>query len=265
VNSDPTGLMFCDGSTCASLQYFEAHPTAGDSGGGGSSSGGSSSGGSSSGGGGYTPYYGTYAPPSYISPYYGGGYARPHPYVAAPRVAPRPPSIVNSLARLTSPACGLFQYRECFTASLGVSVVGGAQGSIAAVGSVTTRASATMRAGGSEGGQIMRVLRGNQTWQDIGRLGRSDTVDLAGKYVLGVGAALTAVGVYQQTGNAGEAAVDAAGDTAISWGAAEGGAWAGGEIGFAVGGPVGALVGAGVSLVASGAFNNVVGDVASWF
>jgi len=31
INSDPTGLMLCNGSTCASLQYFEKHPTAGDS------------------------------------------------------------------------------------------------------------------------------------------------------------------------------------------------------------------------------------------
>ena len=66
VNSDPTGLMLCNGSVCASLQYFEKHPTAGDtSGGGGSSSG---SGGGGGGGGGYSPYNPSYYPPAYYGP-----------------------------------------------------------------------------------------------------------------------------------------------------------------------------------------------------
>jgi RHS repeat-associated protein len=49
TNSDPSGQMLCDGDICASLQYFEHHPSVTDSGGGGGGSGGGGGG-----GGGYT-------------------------------------------------------------------------------------------------------------------------------------------------------------------------------------------------------------------
>lgn len=164
-------------------------------------------------------------------------------------------------------------YPECVDASVGIWSVGAAQGSAAAVGSFTSKASGMLRAGESRGGQIMNMLSRNTAWRNIGRFGRSGAVDMAGRFILGAGAALTAVGVYQETHNIGQSAVDAVGDTAIGWGATEVGAEAGGEIGLAVGGPVGGLVGAGVgalagaavSYVASGGFNRLVSDVASWF
>jgi uncharacterized protein YukE len=151
-------------------------------------------------------------------------------------------------------------------------VVGGGQGAIAGVGKATTEASALLRAGDSQGGQIMSLLSHNSTWQTLGELGRSDAVELGGRFLLGAGAVLTGIGVYQQTHNLGEAAVDAAGDTAIGWGAT----WAGTQVGMdaggtigsfigpegtLIGGGVGAVVGAGVGFFASGEFNHLMGDL----
>lgn len=170
-------------------------------------------------------------------------------------------------------------------------LAGGGQGALAGIGKATTNASALMRAGDSGGARTMALLRNNATWRELGQLGRSDAVDLAGKFLLGAGAVLTGIGVYQQTHNAGEAAVDAAGDTGISYYATTGGsalgraavtalsagtgAEDGGEAGAGIGsfvGPegtlvgagVGALIGAGVGFVASGGFNDVVHDVFGW-
>ena len=153
-------------------------------------------------------------------------------------------------------------------------IVGGVQGGVTGIGRATTRASALLRAGDPAGGRIMSLLSRNSTWQELGELGRSDAVELGGKFLLGVGGILTGIGVYQQTHNAGEAAVDAAGDTAISWGATLGGTEAGMDIGAAagtfvgpagtlIGGGVGAIVGAGVGFVVSGEFNHLVGDIFS--
>jgi uncharacterized protein YukE len=151
-------------------------------------------------------------------------------------------------------------------------IVGGGQGALAGVGSATTKASALLRAGDPAGGRVMSLLSRNSTWQELGELGRSDAVELGGKFLLGAGAVLTGIGVYQQTHNAGEAAVDAAGDTAISWGATwagtQGGMEAGATVGSFVGpegtiigGGVGAIVGAGVGFIASDGFNHLVGDI----
>jgi uncharacterized protein YukE len=148
------------------------------------------------------------------------------------------------------------------------SVVGAGQGGSAAIGALTTKASKLLREGDPEGAKIMSLLSHNSTWQELGELGRSDGVELGGKFLLGAGALLTAAGVYQQTHNAGEAATDAVGDTAIGWGTT----WAGTETGAAIGsvigpegtligGGVGALVGAGVGLFASGEFNHLMGDI----
>jgi uncharacterized protein YukE len=153
-------------------------------------------------------------------------------------------------------------------------IVGGVQGGVTGIGRATTRASALLRAGDPAGGRIMSLLSHNSTWQELGELGRSDAAELGGKFLLGVGGVLTGIGVYQQTHNAGEAAVDAAGDTAISWGATLGGTEAGMDIGAAagtfvgpagtlIGGGVGAIVGAGVGFVVSGEFNHLVGDIFS--
>ena len=153
-------------------------------------------------------------------------------------------------------------------------ITGGGQGAIAGVGSASTKASALLRAGDPQGGRVMSVLSRNSTWQELGELGRSDAVDLGGKFLLGAGTVLTGIGVYQQTHNVGEAAVDAAGDTAISWGATwagtQGGMELGGTIGSVVGpegtligGGVGAIVGAGVGFFASDGFNHVVSDIFS--
>jgi uncharacterized protein YukE len=153
-------------------------------------------------------------------------------------------------------------------------IVGGGQGALAGVGSATTKASALLRAGDPAGGRVLSLLSRNSTWQELGELGRSDAVDLGGDFLLGAGAVLTGIGVYQQTHNVGEAAVDAAGDTAISWGAT----WAGTQVGMEagatvgsfigpegtlIGGGVGAIVGAGVGFFASDGFNHLVGDIFS--
>lgn len=151
-------------------------------------------------------------------------------------------------------------------------IVGGGQGALAGAGSATTKASALLRAGDPAGARVMSLLSHNSTWQELGELGRSDAVDLGGKFLLGAGAVLTGIGVYQQTHNAGEAAADAVGDTAISWGATwagtEGGVEAGATVGSfigpegtIIGGGVGAVVGAGVGFIASGEFNHLMGDI----
>ena len=151
-------------------------------------------------------------------------------------------------------------------------ITGAGQGALGGVGSATTKASALLRAGDPQSARVMSMLSHNSTWQELGELGRSDAVDLAGKYLLGAGAVLTGIGVYQQTHNVGEAAVDAAGDTAISWGATwagtQGGMELGGTVGSIVGpegtligGGVGAIVGAGVGFFASDGFNHLVSDI----
>jgi uncharacterized protein YukE len=149
-------------------------------------------------------------------------------------------------------------------------IVGGVQGGLTGIGRATTRASALLRAGDPAGGRIMSLLSHNSTWQELGELGRGDAAELGGKFLLGVGGILTGIGVYQQTHNAGEAAVDAAGDTAISWGGTEMGMDIGlaagavvGPAGALVGGGVGAIVGAGAGFVVSGEFNHLVGDIFS--
>jgi uncharacterized protein YukE len=147
-------------------------------------------------------------------------------------------------------------------------IAGGIQGATNAVGNLTTKASQMLRDGDPEGARIMSLLSHNDTWQNLGALGRSGAVELGGKFLLGAGAVLTAVGVYQQTHNVGEAATDAVGDTAIGWGTT----WAGTETGAAIGsfigpegtligGGVGALVGAGVGFFASGEFNHLMSDI----
>ena len=151
-------------------------------------------------------------------------------------------------------------------------VTGVAQGGIAGVGKATTEASALLRAGDPQGGQIMSLLSRSSTWQTLGELGRSDAVELGGKFLLGAGAVLTGIGIYQQTHSPAQAAIDAAGDTAITWGATwagtQGGMEAGGTIGSFVGpegtligGGIGAVVGAGVGFFASGQFNHLVSDI----
>jgi uncharacterized protein YukE len=153
-------------------------------------------------------------------------------------------------------------------------IVGAGQGGLTGIGRATTKASALLRAGDPDGGRIMSLLSHNDTWQELGELGRSDAVELGGKFLLGVGGVLTGIGIYQQTHNVGEAAVDAAGDTAISWGATLAGTEGGAEIGMAagtfvgpvgtlIGGGVGAIVGAGVGFLASDGFNHLVGDIFS--
>ncbi len=151
-------------------------------------------------------------------------------------------------------------------------IAGGAQGGIAGVGKATSEASALLRAGDPAGGRILSLLSRNGTWQTLGELGRSDAVELGGKFLLGAGTVLTGIGVYQQTHSLPQAAVDAVGDTAISWGATwagtQGGMEAGGAVGSLVGpegtligGGIGAVVGAGVGFFGSGEFNHLVGDI----
>jgi hypothetical protein len=167
-------------------------------------------------------------------------------------------------------------------------VLGGAQGALSGVGKATTEASALMRAGDSGGAQTMALLRNNATWRELGQLGRSDATELAGKFLLGAGAVLTGIGVYQQTHSIPQAVIDAGADTGISYGLTVGGTAAGraaaaalsagagaedggaagaeagsfiGPEGTLVGAGVGALVGAGVGFVVSGEFNHLIGDL----
>jgi hypothetical protein len=114
----------------------------------------------------------------------------------------------------------------------------------------------------------MSLLSRNSTWQELGALGRSDATALGGKFLLGAGAVLTGIGVYQQTRSVPQAVVDATGDTAISWGATWGGTELGGTIGSFVGpegtligAGVGAIVGAGVGFFGSGEFNHLMSDL----
>lgn len=148
-------------------------------------------------------------------------------------------------------------------------ITGAGQGALAGVGAATTRASALLRAGDPQGGQLMSLLSRNSTWQELGELGRSGAADLAGNFLLGAGAVLTGIGVYQRTHNVGEAAVDAGVDTGISYGATWAGTQAGmmlgGEIGvwtgpagMLVGAGVGAVIGAGVGFFASGEVNHLI-------
>jgi uncharacterized protein YukE len=148
-------------------------------------------------------------------------------------------------------------------------VVGAGQGGAQAIGDLTTKASQLLRDGDPNGAKVLSLLSRYSTWQELGELGRSDAVDLGGKYLLGAGTVLTAIGVYQQTHNVGEAATDAVGDTAIGWGST----WAGTEggaaigtmiapgVGTLIGGGVGAIVGAGVGFFGSGEFNHLMGDL----
>jgi uncharacterized protein YukE len=151
-------------------------------------------------------------------------------------------------------------------------IAGAGQGLLNGVGAASTRASALLRAGDPQGGRIMSLLSRSSTWQELGELGRGDAVELGGKFLLGAGAVLTGVGVYQQTHNLPEAVTDAAGDTAISWGATWAGTQAGmeaggtigsfvGPEGTLIGGGVGAVVGAGVGFFASGEFNHLMSDL----
>lgn len=151
-------------------------------------------------------------------------------------------------------------------------IVGAGQGGIAGVGKATSEASSLLRAGDPEGGKIMSLLSRNSTWQTLGELGRSDAVDLGGKFLLGAGTILTGIGVYQQTHSLGQATVDAVGDTAISWTATAAGTEAGmdaggavgtlvGPAGTLIGGGIGAVVGAGVGFFGSGQFNHLVSDI----
>jgi len=256
TNSDPTGLMFmmdgggggCACSVPSRPSYYVP----------------------------YVPYYQYYVPP--VFHYYAQAYFRPAPPpVYHPAPTPPRPSILGWVGHRflddVNPGCGPVMHSACNAGSITSSVAGGAQGSVASVGNLTTKASAWMRAGESRGGQIMRALKTNSVWQEMGQLGRSDAFDMAGKTLMGVGAVFTFAGVYQQTHNVAQAGVTAVADTAIGWAAAEGGAELGGTIGMAVGGPVGALVGAGVGaavgavvgMVASGEVNRVINDVFSWF
>jgi len=148
-------------------------------------------------------------------------------------------------------------------------VVGAGQGGAQAIGDLTTKASQLLRDGDANGAKVLSLLSHNGTWQELGELGRSNAMDLGGKFLLGAGTVLTGIGVYQQTHNVGEAATDAVGDTAIGWGST----WAGTEggaaigtmiapgVGTLVGGGVGAVVGAGVGFFASGEFNHLMGDI----
>jgi uncharacterized protein YukE len=74
-------------------------------------------------------------------------------------------------------------------------ITGAGQGAFAGVGSATTKASALLRAGDSQGGRVMSLLSRNSAWQELGELGRSDAVGLAGKFLLGAGGVLTGIGV----------------------------------------------------------------------
>jgi hypothetical protein len=149
------------------------------------------------------------------------------------------------------------------------SIAGAGQGAISGMGKATTQASALLRAGDPQGARIMSLLSRNSTWQELGALGRSDATALGGKFLLGAGAVLTGIGVYQQTHSVPQAAVvDATGDTAISWGATWGGTELGGTIGSFVGpegtligAGVGAIVGAGVGFFGSGEFNHLMSDL----
>jgi uncharacterized protein YukE len=143
------------------------------------------------------------------------------------------------------------------------------QSALSAMGSITHNAGKLMAAGDSDSAKIMSLLSHNSTWQELGELGRSDAVDLGGKFLLGAGVVLTGISVYQQTHNAGEAATDAVGDAGISWATTWAGTEVGGEAGLAVGGPVGALigggvgavVGAGIGIIDSNGFNHLMGDI----
>jgi uncharacterized protein YukE len=141
--------------------------------------------------------------------------------------------------------------------------VGGAQG----IGDATSEAAKMMRLGDSNSAKIMSALSRSDALQDLGSLGRSGAVEYGGDFLMGAGAVLTAVGVYQKTHNPYEAGVDAAGDTAISWADTESGAIIGGGIGSLIG-PEGTVVGAGVGAIVGGvgsffesnAFNDLMSD-----
>jgi uncharacterized protein YukE len=154
-------------------------------------------------------------------------------------------------------------------------VAGGAQGGISGIGAATSRVGKLMAQGDSDAAKTMSLLSHNSTWQELGELGRGNAVDLGGKFLLGAGAILTGIGVYQQTHSIPQAVIDAGGDTAISYGATWAGTQAGMELGGGIGtfvgpegtligGGIGAIVGAGVGFFASDGFNDLVNDAFGW-
>jgi hypothetical protein len=124
----------------------------------------------------------------------------------------------------------------------------------------------------------MRALRNNTALRLLGKIGRSDVIEIAGKALTWAGIGIGAWQNYSSDrankdsigASLGESAVQTAGDAVISYADVAVGAETGFAIGTVLGGPagsligagVGAAVGAGVAFFESNAFNSGV-DTAS--
>ena len=276
--------MLCDGDTCASLQYFEHHPSAGNGGGGGSGGGGTSSSHYTYS---YTPYY--YDP------------------VWAPYYSPARPDIMRAAAVL-HPA---FDFGNLYA--------GGAIGVAQAYGSVAKSATSTAAdyfTSGWEAGDFGRLALGrfsvplmtrnaamatassamdgmlDHPWlgKAASYLDDSAALSVAGKVSVVAGFAIGTWDNYsadRASHSAAAATVDAVAQSAVTTGVSYAAVTTGLETGALVGsffGPAGTLIGAGVgaavgvvaTYLATGALNkavnstfnavsSVVGDVKSWF
>jgi len=286
TDSDPSGEMLCDGAgVCASLQYFEAHPSAGGGGGGG-------------GGGGYQPTY-DYTPTYYSDPAYA-------PYVSPPR-----PSVMSQVLIHLHPFFDLGN-----TYAGGGMAVAGAYGALA---KSSTSSAGDFFTSGTEASDFGRLssffgrysvplmtrdsamatasdaLNGMMAHPWVGRaatyLDDSAAWSIAGKVSIAAGFAVGAWDDYdadRTSHSTAGAVVDAVAQSAVttgvsyvavttgmSYGALIGSAILPGA-GTLVGLGVGAVAGAVVSYLATGAINravndtfnavsSVVGDVKSWF
>jgi uncharacterized protein YukE len=164
-----------------------------------------------------------------------------------------------------------------------VNTAGIGQAGLDGIGRATDAASQLLKPGDLD---TMYALSHNSTLGTLADLGESGANALAGSLLLGAGAVLGGIGVYQQTHNATEAAVDGAGDAGWSAGTtvvgravgtgltagsgAEDGGAMGGELGSliepgggtVIGAGLGAVIGAGVGLVTSGDVNSFLNQ---WF
>jgi RHS repeat-associated protein len=155
---------------------------------------------------------------------------------------PNPGNAYDTVAGTVSSA--LRRLNPLTAADIAVSLGEGLQGFVHAIGDATTKASALLRAGSSQGGQIMNTLSNSGFWQETGAFGRTPALAGAEWPLVVADAVISAIGVYQKAHSAGEAAVIGVGGAVISYAAAEPGALAGAALGFEVGGLAGAGVGA---------------------
>ncbi|MBB2939394.1 RHS repeat-associated protein [Amycolatopsis bartoniae] len=157
----------------------------------------------------------------------------------------------------------------CTDGNLAAAAAGAVNGAIEAVGQQTTKASNALRAGSSDGARTMNALRNNPLLKNLGRLGRSGEVKWGGRFLLGVGAALSAWGDIDSALDDGESPGKAVAigvgeavlNTAVSYTSTLAGLSLGATIGTAIAPGVGTIIGAGVGALVGAAVGVGVNNV----